>query len=537
MSRKPGPTSPLPEIRRERRNLWGQGKNATKRKPRAIRKRVSTSTNTNAWNEQQVFPPPKPDLSAFIEDEEVEEVSVEDEEPVLESGMTAKQEHILREVKEGGNVFFTGSAGTGKSFLTRKIIDQFQAESMGAGVYVTASTGAAAVNIGGCTLHSFAGIGLGKPPVAALFKKIQTDPRLKGAKMRWTRARTLIIDEVSMLDAELFDKLEELARLLRGNDDPFGGIQIILCGDFFQLPPVRKRDDPGAKEFLFKAKCWKRVIQKTYILERIFRQDQDKRFAKILNEIRLGCVTTRGESLLERCSVPFHSRPGVSTDSEIAPTMLYALRRDVDHENAMQLATLSEEEKTFYAKEGGDRTLLKQLQNNCTAPNVLNLKVGAQVVLLKNLCFEMGLVNGSRGVVIGFTQSETRRTADPNDRFAQGLLETVLSPTVRFTNGVVRTLVQETWEIKMDARKRAWRIQFPLALAWALTIHRAQGMTLSKVQMKLSEVWETGHAYVALSRATSEDGLYLIDYDVHKIRSSRAVLEYYREVLLHQPSL
>jgi ATP-dependent DNA helicase PIF1 len=117
------------------------------------------------------------------------------------------------------------------------------------------------------------------------------------------------------------------------------------------------------------------------------------------------------------------------------------------------------------------------------------------------------------------------------------LLKKVLAPTVRFTNGVVRTLEEQTWEVKMDARKRAWRIQFPLALAWALTIHKAQGMTLSKVQMKLSTVWETGHAYVALSRATSEDGLYLIDYDVHKVRASPTVLAYYREVLLHQPSL
>jgi ATP-dependent DNA helicase PIF1 len=524
--------------------LWGQGKNAPKRRARTIRTKVSSVPNANAWNEQQVLPPPRPDLSAFLkeegtkeEDEEEGSEMEEEEEPVLASGMTAKQEHILREVENGENLFFTGSAGTGKSFLTRKIIEQFHSGFMGAGVYVTASTGAAAVNIAGCTLHSFAGIGLGTASVAALFKKIRSDPRLRNAKMRWLKARTLIVDEVSMLDADLFDKLEELARLLRGNDDPFGGIQVILCGDFFQLPPVRKRDDPKAKEFLFKAKCWNRVIKKTYVLERIFRQDQDKRFARVLNEIRLGYVSPRGERLLERCSVPFRSRSGASTDSSIKPTMLYALRRDVNHENAMQLATLDEEEQSFYAKEGGDKTLLKQLQNNCTAPNILNLKVGAQVVLLKNLNFEMGLVNGSRGVVTGFAMSESRQTADPNDRLSQGLLKKVLAPTVRFTNGVVRTLEEQTWEVKMDARKRAWRIQFPLALAWALTIHKAQGMTLSKVQMKLSTVWETGHAYVALSRATSEDGLYLIDYDVHKVRASPTVLAYYREVLLHQPSL
>lgn len=499
-----------------------------------------------------MLPPPRPDLSAFIKEEsssgtkeeEEEEGSVgegeeEDEDPVLASGMTAKQEHILREVEKGENLFFTGSAGTGKSFLTRKIIEQFHTGFMGAGVYVTASTGAAAVNIAGCTLHSFAGIGLGAESVAVLFKNIRSNPkpRFRHAKMRWMKARTLIVDEVSMLDAGLFDKIEELARLLRGNDEPFGGIQIILCGDFFQLPPVRKRDDIEAKEFLFKAKCWNRVIKKTYVLERIFRQDQDKRFARVLNEIRLGYVSPRGERLLGRCSVPFRSRPGESTDSSIKPTMLYALRKDVNHENAMQLATLDEEEQSFYAKEGGDKTLLTQLQNNCTAPNILNLKVGAQVVLLKNLNFEVGLVNGSRGVVTGFTMSESYQTADPNDRLSQGLLKKVLAPTVRFTNGVVRTLEQQTWEVKMDERKRAWRIQFPLALAWALTIHKAQGMTLSKVQMKLSTVWETGHAYVALSRATSEDGLYLIDYDVHKVRASPTVLAYYREVLLHQPSL
>lgn len=454
----------------------------------------------------------------------------------VDGHLTKQQAYILKKVLKGENVFFTGSAGTGKSFLLREIIDALNnLPDCGAGVYVTASTGTAAVHIGGCTLHSFAGIGLGNQTVTKLVHKIRTDPRCKGAKRRWKMARILIIDEISMLDAGLFDKLEHMARILRDDDSPFGGIQLVLCGDFLQLPPVRKRDDPEAKLFLFQAQCWDRVIDTTFILEHIFRQHKDKRFAKILNEIRLGYVSPSGEKLLERCTVPFEKRKNRTKENidndKIKPTMLYALRKDVYHENHTQLSILDSKEHTFAAADSGDNTLLKQLQSHCTAPETLKLKVGAQVVLLKNLDFARKLVNGSRGVVVDFVWNTS---CSAND---ERIPTTAFAPVVEFTNGIRRTLSKEVWTVKMDSKRSATRVQYPLALAWALTIHKAQGMTLSKVQMKLSQVWETGQAYVALSRATSESGLYLIDYDPHKIKANDTVLRYYKKILCFQPSM
>ena len=501
------------------------------------------------------FDPPQANILEQLgigEEEEGEKEKEEKEEELEDGQLSSKQEFVVSRVLNGDNVFITGSAGTGKSFVMKEIIQRLNnSDSRGEGVYVTASTGAAAVNIGGCTLHSFAGIGLGNGTVHSLYKRIDKHPRCIAAKRRWLTARVLIIDEVSMLDAGLFDKLEHLARLLRDRSDPFGGIQIVRCGDFFQLPPVRKRTDAEEKKFMFQANCWNKVVHTTFVLDRLFRQEGDRPFAKILNEIRFGCVSPAGERILRQSSVPFVSRPSLEpvkeegpstgdkkTDVKVIATMLYPHRKDVDHENAMQLAVLEGEHHSFYARDNGDPTLLKQLQTHCAAPALLHLKLGAQVVLLKNLDFGSGLVNGSRGVIVQFVMSKvTPREEKENIRDRIGSSESVLTrpvaPVVKFTNGVTRCLSQDLWKVKLGSRL-ATRTQFPLALAWALSIHKAQGMTLSMVKMKLNDVWECGHAYVALSRATSQHGLYLIDYDVRKIRASHVVLRYFREVLKKQ---
>ncbi len=187
-------------------------------------------------------------------------------------------------VDEGKSIFFTGSAGTGKSVLMRSIISKLRQKYTKEPdrVAVTASTGLAAVNIDGSTLHSFAGIGLGKEPATELLKKIRRNPK---TRQRWSRTRVLIIDEISMIDGDLFDKLEQVARIIRNNGSPFGGIQLVVTGDFFQLPPVPEKD--RAAKFSFDAATWNTCIEHTILLTHVFRQ-KDATFADMLNEMRLG---------------------------------------------------------------------------------------------------------------------------------------------------------------------------------------------------------------------------------------------------------
>lgn len=217
--------------------------------------------------------------------------------------LSEEQKGILTAVvDEGKSIFFTGSAGTGKSVLMKSIITKLRhkyAKEQDR-VAVTASTGLAAVNIDGTTLHSFAGIGLGKEPATELLKKIRRNPK---TRQRWIRTRVLIIDEVSMIDGDLFDKLEHVARILRNNGSPFGGIQLVVTGDFFQLPPVPEKDR-GAK-FSFDAATWNTCIEHTILLTHVFRQ-KDTTFAAMLNEMRLGRLTAASIRAFQNLSRPLN---------------------------------------------------------------------------------------------------------------------------------------------------------------------------------------------------------------------------------------
>jgi len=215
--------------------------------------------------------------------------------------LSEEQKGILTAVvDEGKSIFFTGSAGTGKSVLMKSIINRLRNQHLKEPdrVAVTASTGLAAVNIDGTTLHSFAGIGLGKEPATELLKKIRRNPK---TRQRWIRTRVLIIDEISMIDADLFDKLEHVARILRNNGSPFGGIQLVVTGDFFQLPPVPEKD--RAAKFSFDAATWNTCIEHTVLLTHVFRQ-KDATFAAMLNEMRLGRLTPASIKAFQKLSRP-----------------------------------------------------------------------------------------------------------------------------------------------------------------------------------------------------------------------------------------
>ncbi|RDW63153.1 DEAD/DEAH box helicase [Aspergillus mulundensis] len=470
--------------------------------------------------------------------------------------LSDEQKHVLKAVVEKGkSIFFTGSAGTGKSVLMREIIkklrDKYRKEPDR--IAVTASTGLAACNIEGVTLHSFAGIGLGKEPVPELVKKIKKNQK---ARNRWLRTKVLVIDEVSMVDGDLFDKLEEIARQIRNNGRPFGGIQLVVTGDFFQLPPVPEGHGREAK-FSFAAASWNTSIQHTILLTHVFRQ-RDPEFAEMLNEMRLGKLSPRTIQAFRELSRPldFHDA--------LEATELFPTRVEVDNANSARMGRLSGETMTFNAVDSGsiqDPQFREKLLSNCMAPPTIHLKKGSQVMLIKNM--EETLVNGSIGRVVAFmdeatfdfyVENENDFTGEKlddgdEDRAARsrkkikgmahpdgGIKVTRKWPLVCFIqpDGTERHLLcqPESWKIELpNGEVQAQRQQVPLILAWALSIHKAQGQTLQRVKVDLGKVFEKGQAYVALSRATSKAGLQVLRFDPRKVMVHPKVIEFYQNLV------
>nr|POF14089.1 atp-dependent dna helicase pif1 [Quercus suber] len=442
--------------------------------------------------------------------------------------LSEEQQHVLDLVLEkNSSVFFTGSAGTGKSVLMREIIaalrKKYQREPDR--VAVTASTGLAACNVGGVTLHSFAGIGLGKEDVPELVRKIKRNQK---SKQRWMRTKVLVVDEVSMVDGELFDKLEAIARQLRNNGRPFGGIQLVVTGDFFQLPPVP--DKGKVAKFAFDAATWTTTIEHTIV------------FAGMLNEMREGRLS---ESSIKafRC---LSRKPEFEDDMDA--TELFPTRNEVDRANNERLWKLQGVDVVFEARDGGsvvEKDRRDKLLSNCMAPERIVLKKGAQVMLIKNV--DDSLVNGSPGRVLGFMDETTfdryhesdsnADSGDPGEGYEEKARSRVITtskqyPVVRFTiaDGTTRDLLcqPETWKVELpNGEVQASRMQVPLILAWALSIHKAQGQTLERVKVDLGKVFEKGQAYVALSRATSMAGLQVLNFDPKKVNAHARVGNFY----------
>ncbi|KAI5642096.1 PIF1-like helicase domain-containing protein [Phthorimaea operculella] len=303
------------------------------------------------------------------------------------SSLNPEQRRVLEACLGGKNIFFTGSAGTGKSFLLKRIVAALPPDV----TVATASTGVAACHIGGTTLHAFAGIGDGSGTVENLCEKALKLPQVA---QKWRKCKHLIIDEISMVDGAYFEKLEHVARYVRRNDKPFGGIQLILCGDFLQLPPVVDKTK-SAKRFCFQSPCWEKCIELCFELKQVHRQT-DQEFVSILNSLRIGRVTKEiSDRLLET------AKQKIESDGILA-TRLCSHTNDSKMINDSKLKNLEGEEKVFSSQDSDNATKILDMQT--IAPSKLLLKIGAQVMLLKNVNVNAGLVNGARGVVVRFEE-------------------------------------------------------------------------------------------------------------------------------------
>lgn len=404
--------------------------------------------------------------------------------------MNPEQEYAYSDIISGKNVFITGGGGVGKSYLIKFFYDRYKSDT-----FITSTTGISALNIGGQTIHSLLGIGLGTDTVENLVKKIKRSKKVK----LWREIKTLIIDEISMLDPVLFDKLEEVARIVRKSESPFGGIQLVITGDFCQLPCV------NSDKFCFEAISWDRCIEKTHYLKQIVRQS-DEDFIRALENIRIGVIENDTKKALESRIVEFDEK------NEIKPTMLYPYNAQVDlinHKELIKLVSVTKKSETYTLEKAISPGYFGSVIIPSNLPETVTLAIGAQVMLTINLDLANGLVNGSRGVVISFTENRL--------------------PVVKFLSGTY-TVNYYTNTYEEKEKILYTYTQIPLKLAWAISIHKSQGMTLDLVKTDLTRVFEYGQGYVCLSRVKNLEGLYLSGINYQKIRCHPKASKYYQDL-------
>ena len=463
--------------------------------------------------------------------------------------LTAEQRSVMDALVAGKNVFLTGGGGTGKSYLLNVIHRHLPTKRTNAvgipwRISTTALTGCAAVLLGphAKTVHSWAAIGLGKGTAEELAASIKSRKKAKF----WNQTDLLIIDEISMMSAELFEKLSRIGQIIRKNARPFGGIQLLLVGDFFQLPPVI-RDLSGSKAtpiFAFQTPTWPSAVDVTIELQAIHRQ-RDDAFRKILTEARRGDMTPESVAALKaRCGLKWQHL-------KIRPTLLFPRRAEVDRINEANLAALtgvrhtykagfqtgvpnskikllpvgtarqiirSDEVMTYYdgliglnERDPDFQREVEYMDRDAVYAGEVTLAADAQVMLLVNLDVESGLVNGSRGVVVGFL-TESR------------------APIVEFLNGEKRPIYPHTWLVEeySTAERKIFRAQVPLRLAYAVTIHKSQGASLDSALIDIGKnTFEYGQAYVALSRVRSLEALYIHAFEPKAVQAHPLVRDFY----------
>ncbi len=403
--------------------------------------------------------------------------------------LTDDQLDAFKLLLSGENVFLTGAAGSGKSFLVKKFLSQFKKNEFP----VLASTGAAAVLVGGRTFHSFFGLGIMEGGPARVYEKAKKDSRLK---KRINQVEGVIIDEISMISGDALDLAEKICRLAKNNDHPFGGLRVIAVGDFAQLPPISKI---GPRNWCFQNPVWQRVQFQNAFLKTNHRT-HDAEFLKVLGDVRVGLVSDRVLEFLND-----KIREHDESDSGIR---LFPFRKQSEDFNLKQLHKIDRDAESFPTLYWGDEGRIEKMKDSFPVPQELVLKEGAEVIFTQNDP-QKRWINGTQGVV--------RQIKDKKIVVAKRAGREVTVEPVSFD------LMNAEGEIVMSAT------QFPLNLGYATTIHKSQGATLDKVWCDLSQLWEPGQAYVALSRLRDSAGLNLIRWSTQSIRADQDVIKFYQE--------
>lgn len=403
--------------------------------------------------------------------------------------LTPSQAEGFRDLTQGrDNIFLTGGPGTGKSFLIREFLEKSEKE-----IPVVASTGAAAILIGGRTFHSFFGLGIMQGGPEMVVEKALKNKRLR---KRLKDTETLVVDEVSMLSGETLNCAEQIARAVRKSQEPWGGIRMIVVGDFAQLPPI-SRSEKREKEWCFLSGAWARSYFKKIVLREV-KRTEDAEFLEVLEDIRWGRLSEKVEAFL-------NGRLVHTEEVEMDVPHVFPRRAQTDAFNRARLNEIESKSRFYKTDYGGKDIYIERLKRDAPIPEVLELKDGALVMLRMN---------------------------DPKQRYVNGTVGTIEALEddillVRVKNRVMEIEPFTFTILDDEGEEAAFASNFPVTLAYANTIHKMQGTTLDRCHISLRALWEPGQAYVALSRARSGDGITLMDWDASSIRADVAVKKFY----------